>query len=631
MKPLPVDITRHGSLGGEEVAMTFDENSIAHIMSVLTDLYSDSEMAIIREYATNAHDSHIAAGNTDPIEVTLPATLHPYLTIQDYGVGMSKDDIINIYSKYGASTKRNTNDQSGTLGLGCKSALTYTSQFTVTAVKDGTKTVINVSRHTDGSGVMELISSSNTDEPNGVRVQIPVADHRSLCEKAYAFFSYWKPNTVLVNGKEPSTVTGIRITDSIHLVAGLSHDIVVMGNVAYRVSSEYSIANVHSYYRNFGVVAWLPIGSVAFTPNREDLRYTELTQAALKDARQDFMINASAVLQKQIEDSPTAAAAIKTYLEVKETYGGINNIKLNMIWKGRSFKGIFNDNKYIRYTPDRSRYSVQRGSSLDLADVVNGIFITGMPDIELSSFYKKKIRQLLADDNVSVDYYTKIFIMKDQPLADWFDNARQYTWEDVKAVKIPGVTTSTGQRGGKQHYKLFESIGRGGGWWKTVDELDTTKPIYYGTTVDAPDWGWFSRLFDADDQVVAIGRNRWDKFVRDFPTAKSWGDGEKIKRQDYLDNVPQDVVDSLLLEGRHELSQLDESKIDDPVLKAEVVLSKVDTTQWQQKFYMFNQRGSKKNSMNKYPLVDMWDLRQGRLHSHLYIYINAVYNDSKEN
>jgi len=45
------DIKSQGSLGGEKVAMTLDQNSTAHLMSLLTNLYSDPLLAIIREYS----------------------------------------------------------------------------------------------------------------------------------------------------------------------------------------------------------------------------------------------------------------------------------------------------------------------------------------------------------------------------------------------------------------------------------------------------------------------------------------------------------------------------------------------------------------------------------------------------
>src|SRR4051794_1315710 len=116
------DLQIESTVSGNRVAMTLDETALVHIMSVLTNLYSDPEKAIIREYATNAWDAHIEGGILRPIEITTPSDLAPFLTIQDYGIGLDEDGIRRIYSKYGASTKRESNDFNGQLGMGCKSA-----------------------------------------------------------------------------------------------------------------------------------------------------------------------------------------------------------------------------------------------------------------------------------------------------------------------------------------------------------------------------------------------------------------------------------------------------------------------------------------------------------------------------
>ena len=70
---------------GQATRMSIDESATAHLMDVLTKLYSDPELAVLREYSTNAWDSHIAAGVKRPIEVTLPTRFNPILTIRDYG------------------------------------------------------------------------------------------------------------------------------------------------------------------------------------------------------------------------------------------------------------------------------------------------------------------------------------------------------------------------------------------------------------------------------------------------------------------------------------------------------------------------------------------------------------------
>ena len=102
--------------------MTIDPSGMAHVMAILTNLYANAPLAVLREYATNARDSHVAAGSDRPIEVDLPTDLNPSLVIRDFGVGLSEQEIIDVYARYGASTKRDTDDQVGAFGLGWRLA-----------------------------------------------------------------------------------------------------------------------------------------------------------------------------------------------------------------------------------------------------------------------------------------------------------------------------------------------------------------------------------------------------------------------------------------------------------------------------------------------------------------------------
>lgn len=52
-----------------------------HILS--TSLYTDSKLAIIRELACNARDSHKEAGVTKPWRLHLPTAYEPMLEIED--------------------------------------------------------------------------------------------------------------------------------------------------------------------------------------------------------------------------------------------------------------------------------------------------------------------------------------------------------------------------------------------------------------------------------------------------------------------------------------------------------------------------------------------------------------------
>ena len=85
-------------------------------------LYANKIRAIVRELSCNAVDSHVAAGKQDtPFDIHLPNTLEPWFSIRDYGLGLSHDQVINIYTTYFESTKTDSNEFIGALGLGSKS------------------------------------------------------------------------------------------------------------------------------------------------------------------------------------------------------------------------------------------------------------------------------------------------------------------------------------------------------------------------------------------------------------------------------------------------------------------------------------------------------------------------------
>ena len=79
----------------------------AKMARILSDgLYSNKIQAIIRELSCNAIDSHVEAGCVDkPIEVHLPTVFEPWFYVRDFGVGLDHQQVLNIYTVYGASTK----------------------------------------------------------------------------------------------------------------------------------------------------------------------------------------------------------------------------------------------------------------------------------------------------------------------------------------------------------------------------------------------------------------------------------------------------------------------------------------------------------------------------------------------
>ncbi len=313
MKP-HLDIAHEGNLDTDDrTRMSFDQDSVAHLMSILTDLYSDPALAVIREYSTNAFDSHIAAGQTRPIEVELPTHLRPLFVVRDFGTGMTVDQISNQFSKYGWSSKRDSDDAVGMLGLGCKSGLSYTSQFTLVSVHDGVQITVLITREEDGAGAVQIIDTAATDKPNGVEVQIPVKEPSGFNQRAGNFYKFWEPGQILVNGAEPELVGSrkgaISLADDIVLdhVGGYEPPChIVMGNVPYLVEHLKGGAGRNGY----AFVARVPIGTVDFTPSREALHNTKRTLAAIAEIRARVMALLDATVAAEVAAATTPGEAI---------------------------------------------------------------------------------------------------------------------------------------------------------------------------------------------------------------------------------------------------------------------------------------------------------------------------------
>lgn len=177
----------------EDIEMKISEAAMSHVISRLTDLYDDPIVATVREVISNAIDTtlRVKKENQQPVKVLMPTELRDTFTVTDYGEGMSIEDIRNIYSKYGASTKVLDMTQIGAYGLGAKAPLSYCSSFVVTSTKDGITTVVNVSK-TEVANTMNIISSKETGLPNGTTIQIPVRESDIYAfQKAGATYETW--------------------------------------------------------------------------------------------------------------------------------------------------------------------------------------------------------------------------------------------------------------------------------------------------------------------------------------------------------------------------------------------------------------------------------------------------------
>jgi hypothetical protein len=265
----------------ETVKMSLDLDSAQVLMQMLSkNLYSDSIGSTIRECASNALDSHRRAGSDKPIIVSFKrnnqADTYEF-AVEDFGIGLDADDVVNIISKYGKSTKRDSNTELGMMGLGFKAPLAYSSSFYFVARKDGMERKYMMYEGEDTNSI-DLLYEKPTTEPNGVKVIVPVnySDRYSFTSKIKEQLAYFEnvyfevdsswgrvDNDFIIHRAEHFQYSSLAQNNDMHLC---------LDNVSYPIDwDKLGISRI-----NLKLALRFSLSDGLFpTPNREALRYTQ--------------------------------------------------------------------------------------------------------------------------------------------------------------------------------------------------------------------------------------------------------------------------------------------------------------------------------------------------------------------
>ena len=669
MLPTTADVTIESTLDGEEIAMGIDTKSLAFLQKVLTDLYSDPILAVIREYSTNAWDSHVEAGQQKPIEVTTPSSLTPFFKVRDYGVGLSIEDIREIYSQYGASTKRGTNAQTGMLGLGCKSALTYTNQFTINSVKDGIKTSVVVSRNADNVGSMQVVFNGPSNEPQGVEISVPInrKDYREFNDKAEKFFQVWKPEQVKLNGQTPEPMRGEWLNDKIILTEGRSsysdgEYAIVMGGVTYNVTrdelfgqvyaSNYLRPNIHT---STGITFFVDMGEIDFTPSREELHYTTRTRAKLKELVNDFNETIEQAIIGDINAQPKPKDVLERYMQwTKRVFDMPKDLK----YKGKPvpLRFDFEESYAVNSWGSNSHNAgnVRSGIGNLAEEMKRGEFyiVTGRAKIvdgesvELTTHQKAKLRTWAnAHGSTCPTFY---FSEKD-PHKEWIEDIPRVTWQDILDTKIKRNPSTVDMN----KVYVVRSYAR-----EEIDlgMVDKTKDIIWANISDINKdktyqiYEWAHKL---GAEVLIVAKNKKKHFDAVFPNAVYYLDWVRQKVAAFNASLTPEKFEALgFLENGsyHSLVYLDSPEIKDPDLRrlAKVAKRVNDQASDRQSDYSKLRReyltirameesvGTSNlkrlvnpvQAIDKYPLLGYIGQAYRSQHfNHILLYINAVYEN----
>jgi hypothetical protein len=565
MIPVKDTLTQIDNLPVEE-EIEFGIGDPRWVMRTQASLYSDITTAIIREYSTNAHDAHVMADNPDPIEVSLPSVMNPYFTVEDKGVGMDIETFRKIYTQFGTSPKRESNNTNGMLGYGSKSGVAYTTTFQVNSICDGIKISGVVQRKPDWSIVLKVVKTEKTTEPNGTKIIIPVHNIDEFVHKANEFYKFWLPGRVLLNGKEPRHNVGRKITENFYYSMEWNNSYIVMGNVPYRINNPAKLfEDINMRPVNF--VAYTDNGNVEFTPSREDLAYTDHTIATLKQIIAEFADGIVERAQEEITNADNHADAFQKWVHWTDMLGMQMFDELE--YKGETLEPTF---KFPGMCyPTYYRSSSYRITQYDVAKMEKTMVVTEF-GLSTSSTVKSKAKEYAQFK----DWEISTVLFTDQKESDivskWIPRDKFITWEALKKElpKKPrlasvGVNPNAGRIKGS--YDYFKSDG--------TMEYEKTVPageVMYITVQDNKDVNVASiiKVTGYTGSVVLLGANRIDKFKRENPKTANfltWAQDKVILKSEVLLSKKAKNVLDIPYNVREWVRNLDVDKLDDPEWK----------------------------------------------------------------
>jgi hypothetical protein len=501
----------------ETIGMSLDNESTHMLMQMLSkNLYSDPIGSTVRELASNALDSHRRAGvEGTPIIVRLkPNEQGNYeFSVEDFGVGLDDVDVREIISKYGKSTKRNSNVELGAFGLGFKSPLSYSSTFYFICRKDGMERKYMMYEGEDNNSI-DLLHEHSTDQGNGVKMIVPLKsnyDRFDFIRKIRQQLAYFE--NVYFNVEDINN--SFRIFRNEHYqwseIANDSNLHICLDNVYYPI--DFGKLNIKRIEIPVGLRFSLSDGIVP-TPNRENIRYTyDVIQKIIGKIRQlcthfitefnagltetedvlgviDFYRNEKKI---KLQGNNYKISPLEPYSDVLigipsikglPIYSDVNNMK--KIVNVRD--SLFTDYE-VNYTYTKKKFKRENHSSIHYWNLASKKRIVIVPG-ELDVMSKRYLKEQWGDDtvlvvekssNISLDdkkmnSYVSLLELKKYPKCEWrariqeFQKMKQMIvskrFEDMRTFSVPqdwmkaykenNKRVTTGKRGVKKKEVALE-------------------------------------------------------------------------------------------------------------------------------------------------------------------------------
>lgn len=329
-------------------------------------LYTNPVRAVCQEITSNGRDAHRELGNaTKPIKIKLPTRQDPSFYIQDFGVGIDKDRMYEIYSQYCLSTKRDGNDQTGGFGIGSKTPFAYSDQFSIVAVTpDGPNGEMMKRTWVILKDEINLVSEveAGEDDERGTVVVLPVK------ENDMNQFGKWVNRSCCFWDVRPEIVGDSHIwheeiksyeseTEGLWWYSQASYgefnrDYVILDGIPYPIDI-HSLNNEDEWEEKYNNLLGtysnklrmtFKTGELDITLNREGLEYTERTKTSILSMFKKMYDEIEKRVSSELEGCKTYVEAMCKWEEIRKN-GNLARFIDKVQWNGID---ISNTNIYCR-------------------------------------------------------------------------------------------------------------------------------------------------------------------------------------------------------------------------------------------------------------------------------------------
>jgi hypothetical protein len=338
---------------GEVRSLQFgiDQQDTAVIIDILRNrLYTHKIRTLVQEYLCNARDANREAQSTKKVRVVLPTRLEPTLKIRDYGPGLSPERVATVFVKYGASTKRKSDTQTGGYGIGAKSAWSYTSQFIINSYHEGMLRSYIAHIGTSQSGSLDLVLEIPSEEPTGVEITILsiVEDIHEFHEAFFRATWLWPDRPELVGAEIidiPAYYTSVQskflssprfafvpatdIPNAAKNDGGVPHLILNLDGVPYRIpktaiDASPSIRELSGLiYLNQYLILSAPNGAIEINATRESLSDAAKNIAVIEELCSAAVDELKAAISKELDEAVVFGEYLEKVAKINSLVSGV--------------------------------------------------------------------------------------------------------------------------------------------------------------------------------------------------------------------------------------------------------------------------------------------------------------------